>query len=369
MNEIETTEPAAIIKATRLGMQLQSLGDYESFACCVQASGLAPKTLNTTAKILVAVQTGAELGMTPMQSLRSVAVINGTPTVYGDALLGMVRQSGQLEYIKESIDGSFCTDLTKVDGATTAVCTVKRMGDPEPVTVRFSVAEARLARLWEKTGPWSTHPQRMLKYKARAFALRDTFPDILMGLHLYEEIQGEEPIHVESTQVECSANALLGESDDGIRAEGQPIQPVQEQPATGGQDGPGLHGQGDDRGPVGVGGCVDQEDADGDVPVVRGKAKAGHAGKRGQRAKAGDAKGRDILDPAEVNGQADATEDDGVRDGTEAEPALFEDEGGRPSGRFACDKCGAGYNHRPEDGKCRVTDDDDFPCMGKVRPT
>jgi hypothetical protein len=31
----------------------------------------------------------------------------------------------------------------------------------------------------------------MLKYKARAFALRDQFSDVIHGLHLKEEMEGE----------------------------------------------------------------------------------------------------------------------------------------------------------------------------------
>lgn len=238
----------AIMKANGRGLQLASFEDYHRFASTVVEAGLAPRSLDTPQKVMVALQAGAELGMTPMQSLRSICVVNGAPTVYGDAGLALVRNSKELEYIKESIEGKLTADLQNMPGDVRAVCEVKRKGDPEPITRTFCVAEARLAGLWMKTSskggptPWCTHPQRMLKYKARAFALRDTFPDILMGMNLYEEVAEYDERHqVDATVVEtkCKSQALLTEQTDG--EEGQQRGTIQEQQENDGQA-PGLQG-------------------------------------------------------------------------------------------------------------------------------
>jgi hypothetical protein len=53
--------------------------------------------------------------------------------------------------------------------------------------VKFSVADAKKASLWGKSGPWSQYPRRMLQMRARGFALRDAFPDVLKGLVTAEE--------------------------------------------------------------------------------------------------------------------------------------------------------------------------------------
>ena len=68
------------------------------------------------------------------------------------------------------------------------------------------------------------------------------------------------------------------------------------------------------------------------------------------------------------DGQADANQEpDGVRDGTEAEPALFEDEGGNRTWKYTCDGCGMGYTVLPANGTCMSRDDDGYPnCPGKV---
>ena len=175
-----------IIQAGQRGLALRSLDDMQRWAEGVKASGLAPKSLSSSSQILVATQYGLELGLTPMAALNSIAVIGNKPSLYGDAALALVRKSGLCEYVKERIEGTG-------DGMM-AVCESKRKNEEEPVIRTFSVKNARQAKLWGKSGPWTTHPERMLTYKARAFCLRDLYSDVLMGLHLYEELQGEEDI-------------------------------------------------------------------------------------------------------------------------------------------------------------------------------
>jgi hypothetical protein len=70
-----------------------------------------------------------------------------------------------------------------------AVCEAKRRGYPAPTVVRFSVADAKKAALWGKSGPWQQYPTRMLALRARGFALRNAFADALRGLITAEEAQ------------------------------------------------------------------------------------------------------------------------------------------------------------------------------------
>jgi hypothetical protein len=99
--------------------------------------------------------------------------------------MALVRASGLAASIEERIEGTGPSDWV-------AICTVRRRGDVHPVERRFSAEDARRARLWGKAGPWSDYPQRMLQMRARAFALRDVFADVLGGLYLREEIEGSE---------------------------------------------------------------------------------------------------------------------------------------------------------------------------------
>lgn len=160
-----------------------NLDEAYRLAKAVALSGLAPKDMRQPEQVLVAILHGLEIGLKPMQAIQRIAVINGRPSLWGDAALALVRASGLLEEIEETIDG---------DGDNrVAYCVTKRRGEAKAVSDKFSVADAKVAGLWKKAGPWTTHPDRMLKMRARGFRLRDAFSDVLGGMYLTEELQGE----------------------------------------------------------------------------------------------------------------------------------------------------------------------------------
>lgn len=154
-----------------------SLAEAMEFAGMMSKSSIVPKDYqNNPGNILVAIQWGMEIGLQPLQSMQSIAVINGRPSIWGDAMLALVRSSGLLEAINEEVTDS------------KAVCTIKRRGEQEVVR-EFSMQDAKQAGLAGKQGPWAQYPKRMLQMRARAFALRDVFPDVLRGVHVAEEAQ------------------------------------------------------------------------------------------------------------------------------------------------------------------------------------
>ena len=164
------------------GLALQSFDDAFRFSKMVAASEFAPKDFKGKPEsCMLAIQHGSEVGLSPMQSLQSIAVINGRPTIWGDAALALVQSSSVCEYVKEYVEGQ--------GENLTAVCEAKRRGYPAPTVSRFSMADAKRAGLAGKTGPWSQYPERMLALRARGFALRNAFADALRGLITAEEAQ------------------------------------------------------------------------------------------------------------------------------------------------------------------------------------
>lgn len=163
-------------------MQLQTYEQAWRLACMINKSGWAPKDMNSPEKLMVAMQLGAEVGLSPMSSMQNICSINGRPSVYGDAALAIVRASGELESITEVFEGTPFEDdfLCRV--------TSKRKGMDE-MEHTFSVADAKRAGLWGKVGPWSTSPKRMLRFRSRGFNLRDNFGDRLKGMITREEAQ------------------------------------------------------------------------------------------------------------------------------------------------------------------------------------
>ncbi|MDB6080479.1 MAG: hypothetical protein JWO82_4226 [Akkermansiaceae bacterium] len=178
---------------SRTGISLETVDQLWQFSETVAASGLAPKDVKTPEAIFVAIQMGFEVGLTPMAALQNIAVINGRPTLWGDAVLAVVRNTGELVAFSEWFE--VAGKKVERPGADlpddfTAVCRVQRHGQ-DAIEESFSVADAKKANLWTKDGPWKQYPKRMLKYRARAFALRDQFGDALRGLRSTEEVQDD----------------------------------------------------------------------------------------------------------------------------------------------------------------------------------
>lgn len=134
--------------------------------------------------VLVAVQMGAELGLSPLQALQNIASINGRPSVWGDAALALAQSHPLYVSHREWIEGE--------GDETAGCCEVTRRGSP-PHVARFTVRQAKKANLWSKAGPWQQYPERMLVLRARGFALRDKFADALRGLITVEEAQDIPP--------------------------------------------------------------------------------------------------------------------------------------------------------------------------------
>ena len=205
--ELAVAKTAAIkapINFGEQGVQLASLEDAFRFANAVAASGFAPRGMEKPEAILVAIQLGAELGLTPMSALQNIAVINGRPAIYGDAALALVRSSGLLEVFREEEIGEVGKDTQGIK------VTAKRKGFDE-ATESFTVADAKLSKLWGKSGPWSDYPKRMLKFRARGFILRDLFGDVLKGLRTMEEVR--------DTPAEINVTPLAKKVSRGLTSE------------------------------------------------------------------------------------------------------------------------------------------------------
>ena len=155
----------------------RNLAEAMEFANIIAKSDMVPKDyINKPGNVLVAVQTGAELGLKPMQSLQGISVINGRPGVWGDAMRALVISHPEFEDLHEDKQDTYCT------------VTLKRRGRSAVVTT-FTMEDAKKAGLAGKQGPWQTAPKRMLQMRAFAFAARDLFADALKGIKSIEELR------------------------------------------------------------------------------------------------------------------------------------------------------------------------------------
>ena len=206
MTEPASTERSlALPEAKLVGLperfQPRNLTELMAWGKLVVSSGCAPKGMNE-AGVVIAVQMGAELGITPTQALQNIAVINGRPSIWGDLGLALFKRDAKYKSFEER-------PPDKALESKAGWCKIE-MKDGSVIERTFSIPDAEKAKLWSKEGPWQTYPGRMLQMRARWWAMRDAAPEVFKGLASKEEqedqlkepeyrVHGEEPRMPRST--------------------------------------------------------------------------------------------------------------------------------------------------------------------------
>lgn len=185
-----------------LVVQPRDMNELWQFCKTISESSFVPKDFrNRPGDVLAAVQMGAELGLAPLAALQNIAVINGRPSIWGDALLAIILAHPECHVLEETYDAA-----TK-----TARCRVVRKrpnGMTREVCEEFSWADAEAAKLTGKD-TYKQYGKRMLKMRARGFALRDAFADVLKGLLTREEAQDiPQPIATLSVVTSAPSSAI-----------------------------------------------------------------------------------------------------------------------------------------------------------------
>lgn len=169
----------------------EAIDDKLQMAKMLAQSGLMPDGLRTPAQVFVALQMGAELGLSPMIAVNNIAVIKGRPTLSAAIMDAIARNHPAYRGMTITYNDSplACTVIIR-----------RAIGDNiEEFTGYFDWDEAAAAGLVGKDN-WRNYPKRMLKARAMSFAARDAFPDALAGMYSKEEYM-DEPDLVEPRDV------------------------------------------------------------------------------------------------------------------------------------------------------------------------
>lgn len=183
---IETDKSGALVA--------KNIDDLWRIATMAIKSGFVPKGYTKPEQVVVALQHAVSLGLpaTP-SSLTNIAVINNTPSIFGDLPLKLVRESGDLEHIDEYLITKdyekICLENKNLNSPPyAAVCEIKRK-TYELQTYTWTMDDQEKTK--SRNPVWAAYPSIMLKRKARNIALKDQFSDVLGPAPLAEYHEAE----------------------------------------------------------------------------------------------------------------------------------------------------------------------------------
>lgn len=184
-------EKAQAIKVSKLEDSLFSeklMAHYEKVSEKLAESGSIPTVYRGKPKdIFTIIAMGYEVGFSVMQALQYITPINGRPCIWGDGLLALILNSSHCQDIQE-------VQIKEKDRVIGYTCTVIRKGHA-PHSQTFTLQDAEQAGLLKRGGassPWALYPTRMLQWRARGWACRDKFADVLNGMGIAEEERDKE---------------------------------------------------------------------------------------------------------------------------------------------------------------------------------
>ena len=148
-------------------------------------TGFLPANIKTAGQAVAIILAGKEIGLMPMQSLRSISLVQGKVTINADMLLALfVADGGKAEWTQSTIAGA-TIKLTHTNGTA--------------FTSSFTSEDAKRAGLAGKQGPWSSYPQAMLRARAITAGLKAIGWQPAAGV--YDSDSGELPEPAASAQV------------------------------------------------------------------------------------------------------------------------------------------------------------------------
>jgi hypothetical protein len=184
-------------------MNEQMLQLSERYMALAREAGIIPREMNA-AQAQAIILAGRELGLEPLQSLRTMAFVNGRLTMTVQLQLALARQRV----------GVRVEQLTETDDS----CTVTLARDRERITCTYTLADARRAGL-ERSHSWQKYPRQMLRWRAIGDALRIIAPDVVMGLLSPEEA---ETIDISMSATDDVSPAALPSAESAPESEPEP---------------------------------------------------------------------------------------------------------------------------------------------------
>lgn len=171
-------------------------GAMQEMAHTLVKSGFLPKSINTPEKAIAIIITGQELGLGPMQALRSIHIIEGKPTMGAELMMALALKRVPGGYLK----------IVECTNEQCVVRAGRSKGDTTDYT--FTIADAKRAGLLGKSN-WKNYPRAMLRSRVISEAVKAVFPDAMIGAYTADELGQETTAEDGGPLVETTPVAVM----------------------------------------------------------------------------------------------------------------------------------------------------------------
>jgi hypothetical protein len=210
--EVPGYRPAQVAERDIVDGWIKVATDISNLANFIAETDFVPKALrNKPAAVAACILTGRELGIGPMQSLKSIHMVQGTPGLSAEFKRARALEAGH-DIVFDETNSSRC------------IVRGRRKGTDRWVTVTWTMDMAKRAKLSGRD-VWQQYPQRMLQARASSELCDILFPDASLGLATTEVLEDGGIITADGQVVDAATGEIATGAPDGKPAAIEPARP------------------------------------------------------------------------------------------------------------------------------------------------
>ena len=212
-NEITTTQTREIGAFSNA----QNFEMAQRMAKALMTADLVPDRFrNSLGNSMIALEMAQRINAAPLQVMQNLYVVHGTPAWSSKFMIATFNQCGKFTAIRYEWKGEPGAD----DYGCRAVCTERATGEKiEGMWITWQLVKAEG---WNsKNGSkWRTMPEKMFQYRAAAWLIDVTAPEIAMGIPAAEQV--EDIIDIDPATGEVLDKAPADSLEDALTASAEP---------------------------------------------------------------------------------------------------------------------------------------------------
>lgn len=215
-NEIQVAPANPAANVTAGFSSVEGFALLQRMAHMFNTSSLVPQAFQgekNFGNCVIALNMAQRLNADPLMVMQNLYVVYGNPGWSSKFLIAMFNQCGRYESIHYKETGKKGTDTQGIIAWAKEKSTGEIIEGPE-VTIKVAKDEGWFNKNGSK---WRTMPEQMLRYRAAAWFIRTTAPELSMGLQTVDELHDVGPkditgeVKVVKREINANANSEVFE--------------------------------------------------------------------------------------------------------------------------------------------------------------